>query len=130
MGFGFVEIGSVTPKPQPGNPKPRSFRLVEDQGIINRFGFNSAGMETVEQSLKAFREGGVESERDPKEDGYAFYKKLLSQTISRFVSISGLSSKPAQSILGVNLGKNKTSTHETEVSYREQVQNLDFSVIK
>jgi len=123
LGFGFVEIGSVTPKPQPGNPKPRSFRLVEDQGIINRFGFNSAGMETVEQSLKAFREGGVESERDSKEDGYALYKKLLSQTISRFVSISGLSSKPAQSILGVNLGKNKTSTHETE-DYEEGIARL------
>ena len=35
-GFGFVEVGSVTPKPQPGNPKPRLFRLVEDQGVINR----------------------------------------------------------------------------------------------
>jgi dihydroorotate dehydrogenase len=43
LGFGFVEIGTVTPLPQPGNPKPRVFRLVEDQAIINRYGFNSKG---------------------------------------------------------------------------------------
>lgn len=45
LGFGFVECGSVTPLPQPGNPKPRLFRLAEDRGIINRMGFNNAGLE-------------------------------------------------------------------------------------
>ncbi len=44
LGFGFVEAGSVTPRPQPGNPKPRLFRLDEDEGVINRFGFNSQGL--------------------------------------------------------------------------------------
>ena len=44
LGFGFVEIGSVTPKPQPGNSKPRLFRLEDDLGVINRMGFNSKGM--------------------------------------------------------------------------------------
>jgi dihydroorotate dehydrogenase len=43
LGFGFTEIGTVTPKPQIGNPKPRIFRLVEDQGVINRLGFNNGG---------------------------------------------------------------------------------------
>lgn len=43
LGFGFVEAGTVTPKPQPGNPKPRLFRLVEDEAVINRFGFNNVG---------------------------------------------------------------------------------------
>lgn len=45
LGFGFVEIGTVTPRPQPGNPKPRLFRLPEQQAIINRMGFNNAGIE-------------------------------------------------------------------------------------
>src|SRR5215210_1663194 len=43
LGFGFVEVGTVTPEPQPGNPKPRLFRLPEDQAVINRLGFNSRG---------------------------------------------------------------------------------------
>lgn len=47
MGFGFVEIGTVTPRPQPGNPKPRLFRLPEAQAIINRMGFNNAGVDAL-----------------------------------------------------------------------------------
>ena len=43
LGFGFVELGSVTPRPQPGNPRPRVFRLAEDRAVINRYGFNSVG---------------------------------------------------------------------------------------
>ncbi|MCI4078497.1 quinone-dependent dihydroorotate dehydrogenase, partial [Klebsiella pneumoniae] len=43
LGFGFIEIGTVTPKPQPGNPQPRLFRVPEHQGIINRMGFNNHG---------------------------------------------------------------------------------------
>lgn len=52
IGFGFIEIGTVTPKGQPGNPKPRLFRLVEDQGIINRMGFNNEGVEEIARRLK------------------------------------------------------------------------------
>lgn len=47
LGFGFVEIGAVTPKPQPGNPRPRLFRLDEDRAAINRFGFNNEGLDTI-----------------------------------------------------------------------------------
>ncbi|WP_106745747.1 quinone-dependent dihydroorotate dehydrogenase [Yoonia maritima] len=46
-GFGFLEVGAATPRPQPGNPKPRLFRLTEDQAAINRFGFNNDGMEAI-----------------------------------------------------------------------------------
>ncbi|KAM8945967.1 dihydroorotate dehydrogenase (quinone), mitochondrial [Pelodytes ibericus] len=56
MGFGFVEIGSVTPNPQEGNPAPRVFRLPEDQAIINRYGFNSHGVDAVRQRLQKRRE--------------------------------------------------------------------------
>src|ERR1700759_2980638 len=55
MGFGFVEIGTVTPLPQPGNEKPRMFRLPEDGALINRMGFNNAGMDVVAERLAAFR---------------------------------------------------------------------------
>ena len=51
-GFGFVEVGTVTPKPQAGNPTPRLFRLPKDQGLINRMGFNNAGVESLVTRLK------------------------------------------------------------------------------
>lgn len=51
LGFAFVEVGTVTPRPQPGNPPPRLFRLVEDRALINRMGFNSAGLEAVAARL-------------------------------------------------------------------------------
>lgn len=52
MGFGFVEIGTVTPRPQPGNDKPRLFRLVNDSALINRMGFNNVGVEVAAEHLK------------------------------------------------------------------------------
>lgn len=51
LGFGFVETGSVTPRPQPGNPRPRMFRLTEDQGVINRLGFNNLGLAVYLRNL-------------------------------------------------------------------------------
>ena len=50
-GFGFLEVGAITPRPQPGNPRPRLFRLPEDGGVINRFGFNNDGMEVAARRL-------------------------------------------------------------------------------
>ncbi len=61
MGFGFIEVGTVTPKGQPGNAKPRMFRLPERQALINRLGFNNEGLEVIlanVQRAKAFRAGG------------------------------------------------------------------------
>ena len=55
LGFGFVEIGTVTPKAQDGNPKPRLFRLPEDQGLINRMGFNNDGVAAVAARVRAWR---------------------------------------------------------------------------
>ncbi len=54
-GFGFIELGAATPKPQPGNPRPRLFRLTEDRAAINRFGFNNDGVEVVAARLKTTR---------------------------------------------------------------------------
>ncbi|MSQ42610.1 MAG: quinone-dependent dihydroorotate dehydrogenase [Chloroflexi bacterium] len=57
IGCGFVEIGTVTPLPQPGNPRPRMFRLIEDAGIINRLGFPGVGVERVRARLWKWRDG-------------------------------------------------------------------------
>lgn len=56
-GFGFLEVGAATPRAQPGNPKPRLFRLTEDQAAINRFGFNNEGMYAIEPRLAARPDG-------------------------------------------------------------------------
>ena len=59
LGFGFVEIGSVTPLPQPGNPRPRLFRLPEDRAVINRMGFNNEGLDVVARRLAVRRRTGI-----------------------------------------------------------------------
>ncbi len=59
LGFGFIEVGTVTPLPQPGNPKPRLFRVKEAQGIINRFGFNNLGVDQLLQQVQAAKYRGV-----------------------------------------------------------------------
>jgi dihydroorotate dehydrogenase len=55
LGFGFVEVGTVTPLPQPGNPKPRMFRLPEDSALINRMGFNNLGVDIAAARIAAYR---------------------------------------------------------------------------
>ncbi len=59
LGFGFIEIGTITPRPQPGNPKPRMFRLVEQQAIINRMGFNNHGVDRLIENVKRSRYRGI-----------------------------------------------------------------------
>ena len=83
LGFGHVEIGTVTPQPQRGNEKPRLFRLPEDKALINRMGFNNDGAVTVARRLKHWREEGQRTSEGP----YAL-------------------------IIGGNIGKNKTTPNE------------------
>ncbi len=59
LGFGFIEIGTVTPRAQPGNPKPRMFRLPEAQGIINRMGFNNDGVDNLVENVKRAKFKGI-----------------------------------------------------------------------
>ncbi len=59
LGFGFIEIGTVTPRPQPGNPKPRLFRVKEALGIVNRFGFNNFGVDNLLENVKAAQYKGL-----------------------------------------------------------------------
>lgn len=59
LGFGFIEVGTVTPRPQPGNPAPRLFRLTGERALINRMGFNNAGVDAVARNLESRRSRGV-----------------------------------------------------------------------
>ena len=59
LGFGFLEIGTITPRPQPGNPKPRLFRIPEAKAIVNRMGFNNQGVDALVANVKAARFNGI-----------------------------------------------------------------------
>ncbi|AED93149.1 Dihydroorotate dehydrogenase (quinone) [Arabidopsis thaliana] len=118
MGFGFVEVGSVTPVPQEGNPKPRIFRLSQEGAIINRCGFNSEGIVVVAKRL-----------------GAQHGKRMLAETSATSSSPSDdvkPGGKSGPGILGVNLGKNKTS-EDAAADYVQGVHNLsqyaDYLVI-
>jgi dihydroorotate dehydrogenase len=83
LGFGFIEIGTVTPRPQPGNDKPRLFRLPVDQAIINRMGFNNQGAETAAHRLKYRKSniiigGNIGKNKDtPNEQALRDYEKCF-----------------------------------------------------
>jgi dihydroorotate dehydrogenase len=117
MGFGFVEVGSVTPIPQEGNPRPRVFRIREQGAIINRYGFNSEGIVAVAKRL-----------------GAQHGKRRLAETTrgDPFGSDSRPSASAGTGILGVNLGKNKTS-EDAAADYVQGVHTLsqyaDYLVI-
>src|SRR5512135_2016222 len=90
LGFGFVEIGTVTPRPQPGNPRPRLFRVPEAGLILNRMGFNSEGAEVVARRLKHRPKGLVvggnlgKNKETPEEralDDYAAAYRLLAPRV-------------------------------------------------
>ena len=59
LGFGFIEVGTVTPRPQPGNSKPRSFRLTKEEGLINRFGFNNDGIDKAIENIQKSKFNGI-----------------------------------------------------------------------
>lgn len=93
LGFGFVECGSVTPLPQPGNPKPRLFRLSEDRGIINRMGFNNAGLEAFADRLGRRPSGcvvganlGANKDQDDRAADYVAGLKRLSGLADYFTA--------------------------------------------
>jgi len=92
LGFGFVEVGTITPRPQTGNPRPRLFRLETDQGVINRLGFNNDGAATVHMRLATRRNAGgivgvnIGANRDSTDriDDYARLIETFSAVASYF----------------------------------------------
>jgi dihydroorotate dehydrogenase len=106
LGFGFVEIGTVTPKPQAGNEQPRLFRLPNDKAIINRMGFNNDGVKLIAERLKKW-----------KEEKSTRYKEQASQLI-----------------IGGNIGKNKVTANEEawkdyEICFNELYEYVDYFVV-
>jgi dihydroorotate dehydrogenase len=119
LGFGFVEIGTVTPKPQEGNEKPRLFRLPKDKAIINRMGFNNDGVKVVAERLKKWRE--AQGTRNKAQEDQASYDPRL---ITHHASL----------IIGGNIGKNKVTPNEDawkdyEICFNELFDYVDYFVV-
>ncbi|XP_046339605.2 dihydroorotate dehydrogenase (quinone), mitochondrial-like isoform X2 [Haliotis rufescens] len=112
VGFGFVEVGSITPEPQPGNPKPRVFRLKKDKAVINRYGFNSDGHESVYQRLHPRATPTPEPCSLPRmsEQRNMLNVNLWTDTSCAHSADNNKNNVERKGVLGVNLGKNKTST--------------------
>ena len=107
LGFGFVEIGTVTPLPQEGNKKPRLFRLPKDKALINRMGFNNDGVKLIADRLKEWKESVVRSRKPGV--GYRL-------------------------IIGGNIGKNKATPNEEawkdyEICFKELHSYVDYFVV-
>jgi dihydroorotate dehydrogenase len=104
LGFGFVEIGTVTPRPQPGNDKPRVFRLIEDRALINRMGFNNEGVNAVAERLNKWRKQTANGNRQMR------------------------------MLIGGNIGKNKVTLNEEawkdyEICFRALHPHVDFFIV-
>lgn len=130
MGFGLLEIGSVCLKAQPGNPSPRMFRLVADEAIINRYGFNSLGADAVEENLKAYRLKS-DDQGDAK-DTVLSTSEVLLRNLASFAASVAKTTTPDDGLLGVNLGKNKDATTPLQ-DYQTLIRQLgpyaDYLVI-
>ena len=105
LGFGFVEIGTVTPKPQDGNPKPRLFRLPKDEALINRMGFNNAGVQSLVEKL-------------------IIWKNTRADVQNQYPSV----------IIGGNIGKNKITPNEEavkdyEICFEALFNHVDYFVV-
>jgi len=118
LGFGFVEIGTVTPLPQAGNEKPRLFRLPKDHALINRMGFNNDGVKVISERLKNWKESSefrVRSHESVQVD-------------------SRLPTNDSRLIIGGNIGKNKITPNEDawkdyEVCFKELHPYVDYFVV-
>ncbi len=111
LGFGFIEIGTVTPLPQDGNEKPRLFRLPKDKALINRMGFNNDGVKVIAERLKKWKESQQTADSD-----------------------SRLRTNDSPLIIGGNIGKNKITSNEEawkdyEICFRELCPYVDYFVV-
>ncbi|MFL5789455.1 MAG: quinone-dependent dihydroorotate dehydrogenase [Flavisolibacter sp.] len=157
LGFGFVEIGTVTPRPQKGNNKPRLFRLPGDKALINRMGFNNDGADKIAQRLKAFRKDVnrqssiVNVNRKSSIVNVNRQSSIVNEDVNRQSSIvndresdivnreaatSNQTSSHQRSaiLIGGNIGKNKSTPNEEawkdyEICFRALHPYVDFFVV-
>ena len=118
LGFGFVEIGTVTPLPQDGNPTPRLFRLPKDKALINRMGFNNEGVDTVVERLRKWQ--------------LAVGKWQVAKGSSQIET--QLPTANCKLIIGGNIGKNKNTPNETawqdyEICFNALHEFVDYFVV-
>jgi dihydroorotate dehydrogenase len=124
VGFGFVEVGSITPLPQPGNPKPRCFRLTELGAVINRYGFNSCGVDAAKKNLRAARSrmhGGVL--------GINLGKNKLSEDAAKDYAIGVQELGPLADYLVINISSPNTPGLRALQS-RNELETLIAAVLK
>jgi dihydroorotate dehydrogenase len=119
LGFGFVEIGTVTPRPQSGNKKPRLFRLPKDGALINRMGFNNDGVDVIAGRLKKWRKQCDVQSSGPGVKGS---------------STSNIQPQTPNLLIGGNIGKNKVTPNEEawkdyEICFRALHPFVDFFVV-
>ena len=119
LGFGFIEIGTVTPLPQKGNDKPRLFRLPKDKALINRMGFNNDGAKIIAKRLKEWKE---------KKRQLSIVNKQLKQNNPQ------PSNRNPQLMIGGNIGKNKNTPNEDawkdyEICFMELFDCVDYFVV-
>ncbi len=119
LGFGFVEIGTVTPLPQAGNDKPRLFRLPKDKALINRMGFNNDGVKIIAERLRQW--SGRES-------------SIVNRESAPTPQSPDLSSHDSRLIIGGNIGKNKITPNEDawkdyEICFKELFDWVDYFVV-
>ena len=122
LGFGFVEIGTVTPLPQTGNDKPRLFRLTKDKALINRMGFNNDGVKTVTERLKAWQ-----TRQSSDVNSESAGTQLTSHN-------SRLTTHNPRLIIGGNIGKNKITPNEDawkdyEICFTALHDHVDYFVV-
>lgn len=129
MGFGFVEVGSITPKPQEGNPKPRVFRLTTDQAIINRYGFNSCGIDEAQQRLQARDEIQREKSKAGHPLGINLGKNKLSQDAGADYQEGVRSLGPLADYLVVNVSSPNTPGLRN-LQAKTELQQLLSGVLK
>lgn len=141
LGFGFIEIGTITPKPQAGNPKPRLFRIPEAKAIINRMGFNNDGVDQLVENVKAAKFKGVlginigKNATTPVEDAVSDYLICLEKVYAyaSYITVN-ISSPNTQNLRSLQSGHALTELLETlkkrQLELAEEYQHYVPLVLK